>query len=72
MPADPLPRHEPARPRVVALGSTAGCSPLTIAACRRLLGRGCTLTDEEVEMLRDELTILADAAIDAFLATGDR
>jgi hypothetical protein len=44
---------------------------LTVAACRRLLGSGCTLTDEEIEMLRDELTILADAAIDALLEARD-
>jgi hypothetical protein len=43
----------------------------SVALCRRLLGAGCPLTDEEIEMLRDELTILADAAIDALLEEHD-
>jgi hypothetical protein len=50
------------KPRALAL--QAG---LPVATCRRLLGCDCTLTDEEIEVLRDELTILADAAIDALL-----
>jgi hypothetical protein len=49
----------------------ARAAPLSVAACRRLLGPGCTLTDEEIETLRDQLGLLADAAIDAFLEAKD-
>lgn len=47
--------------------SRHGGGLLSLAECRRILGRGCTLTDEEIETSRDQLTLLADAAIDAFL-----
>jgi hypothetical protein len=44
----------------------------SVDQCRRLLrGAGATLTDEEIEAVRDQIAILADAAIDAFLEGRD-
>jgi hypothetical protein len=42
---------------------------LTLKRCREILGKDCTLTDEELEMLRDQLYVIADMALDAYHAT---
>ena len=36
---------------------------LTLNRCRQLLGRNCTLSDSEVESLRDALYAVADIAV---------
>ena len=62
---------------VAALGRQQGehaAAPkglLGITSCRRILGPDCALSDEEIETLRDQLTILADVAIDGFLDAKD-
>lgn len=40
---------------------------LTIKHCRKLLGKNCTLSDPELEALRDSLYKLADVAVETFL-----
>lgn len=42
---------------------------LSLDKCRKILGPKCTLSDTELERVRDELYGLADVAIDAFNAT---
>jgi hypothetical protein len=42
---------------------------LSIQQCRRTLGRDCTLTDSEIESLRDQMYFLADVVLDAFQQT---
>lgn len=37
---------------------------LTIERCRQLLGSECTLTDEEVKNVRDQLRVIAEIALD--------
>ena len=39
---------------------------LSIERCRKILGKDCTLTDEELKMLRDQLYLVAEVALDAF------
>lgn len=39
---------------------------LTLKRCREILGKDCTLTDEELEMLRDQLYVIADLALTAY------
>jgi hypothetical protein len=36
---------------------------LSLCRCRELLGAGCRLTDEELQLLRDQLYALAKAAL---------
>jgi hypothetical protein len=40
---------------------------LTVRRCRELLGPNCTKTDLEIELLRDQLMVVADIALDAAL-----
>ena len=40
---------------------------LTVEQCRKLLGKNCTLSDPELEALRDSLYKLADVAVETFL-----
>jgi hypothetical protein len=39
---------------------------LSLNRCREILGKDCTLTDEELTMLRDQLYVIAEVALDAF------
>lgn len=45
---------------------------LSLEQCRRLLGPGCELSDEELERLRDELYALADIAVAGFVDARSR
>jgi hypothetical protein len=38
---------------------------LSVQRCRKLLGVNCSLTDSEIETLRDQLYSLADVAVNA-------
>ncbi|MBM3859221.1 MAG: hypothetical protein FJ395_06180 [Verrucomicrobia bacterium] len=40
---------------------------LTLERCREILGKECTLSDSELELLRDQLYGLADVAVEAFV-----
>jgi hypothetical protein len=40
---------------------------LTVRRCRELFGPKCTKTDLEIEVLRDQLMVVADVALDAAL-----
>ena len=37
---------------------------IDLRRCREILGPGCQLTDEQLESLRDHLTVLANIALD--------
>ena len=39
---------------------------LTLKRCREILGKDCPLTDEELEMLRDQFSVLAEVVLDAY------
>ena len=68
----PTPLDLPARRSVHVVARDCADS-LTVAECRRILDPRCTLTDEEIEIVRDQLTLLANVAIDALLETrGER
>jgi len=51
------------------LTEAADRSSLSLARCRQLIGRGCSLTDDELVMLRDHLTALADIVTESLLRT---
>lgn len=40
---------------------------LTLEQCRKLLGNDCSLSDVELEALRDAMYKLADVAVETFL-----
>jgi hypothetical protein len=40
---------------------------VTVRRCRELLGANCPETDLEIELLRDQLMLVADAALEAVL-----
>ena len=42
-------------------------SRLTPEECRKLIGKDCKLTDQELEKLRDSMYELADIVIEAYL-----
>lgn len=39
---------------------------LSIKRCREILGPGCNLSDEELELLREQLYVIAEMALDAY------
>ena len=39
---------------------------LTLDRCREILGKDCKLSDEEVTVLRDQLYVIAEVALEAF------
>ena len=42
---------------------------LTVKQCRKLLGKTCRATDEEIETARDHLAFIAEIGIDLYLET---
>jgi hypothetical protein len=45
---------------------------LTIKRCREILGPRCTLTDDELEALRDQFYMVAEVALTAFASEGQQ
>lgn len=39
---------------------------LSVQQCRKTLGQDCSLTDSEIERLRDQMYLLADVVLDTF------
>lgn len=44
---------------------------LTLERCRDILGPDCTLTDEELIALRDQLRVVADLVLDKYASERD-
>jgi hypothetical protein len=45
---------------------------LSIRRCRELIGRGCQLIDSELEVLRDQMYVVANIAISEFEQTANQ
>ena len=53
-------------PSVAKGAFRAPCAGMPVERLKELMGPGCQLTDQELEQLRDQLNVLAEAALDAW------
>ena len=59
-------------PSVAKGAFRAPCAGMPVERLKELMGPGCQLTDQELEQLRDQLNVLAEAALDAWQATAEQ